>query len=302
MHMSKASKQNNRMQQEARFYELLGVRAFRKTLLMLENIKHHKDGKKNLNYHLRNSSVFSMEGYKGYILYNTCLHVISICFVVAYFLITMLAGKQYTILTIIMCIVLAINCYCLMLQRYVFLKIQLHLAKRKNGLARRETLYIQKIITKLQEQDVSDLLCEYKEICRIKESINVGTDCLIDEQNAVILTKVGSIFQELHIRKQNINCPFCDKQIAQIIDSFSKKPKVITNIERRVSKLQKLFKMNDSSNVLYGYAIITSSGSSEEAYRILFPNGTREEIECILNAAIKAYKHVLDIEKRSTAS
>ena len=146
------------------------------------------------------------------------------------------------------------------------------------------------------------MLCEYKEICRIKESINAGTDCLIDEQNAVVLTKIGAIFQDLHIRKQNTNRPFCDKQIDQIIDSFSKKPKVITNIERRVSKLQKLFKMNDSSNVLYGYAIITSSGSSEEAYRILFPNGTREEIECILNAAIKAYKHVLDIEKRSTAS
>ena len=298
MDTSKASKQTNRWKKETRLYELLGIRTFRKMLFLLESFKHHKDDRKNLNYHLRDSSIYSMESYKGYILYNTCLHVISICFVAVFFLITMLIEEHYLILTVVMCIVLAVNCYCLMLQRYVFLKIQLHLMRRKDGFARRKALVCQGITTKLQEQEYSDLLGEYEEICIITQNIALGAECFIDEYNSEVLTKISAIIQKPnHITRQNASCSIFDKKMSQIIGSFPEKPKIITSIERKVSTLQKLFKMNDSYNVLYDYAFITSSRQGEELYRVLFPNSTREEIECILSAAVLAYEHVLDIKE-----
>ena len=41
---------------EVKIYELLGIKLFKKAVFKLEKIIHRKDGKKNINYHIKNSN------------------------------------------------------------------------------------------------------------------------------------------------------------------------------------------------------------------------------------------------------
>ena len=279
---------------EARCYELLGVKQFRKLLFWIEARKHRKDGGKNANYHLRDASIYSMESYHGYILYNTGLHVISILFAASYFLITWLIGRSYPVLTVLMCLILVFNCYCIMLQRYVYLKIQSHSARRKARLAKKEASLYQTIKEQLGAYDESTLLSDYENLCRIKEKIAADAECFLDDRDAELLRKLGSI-----IRKPDQNpaqraaAEDCSEQVGQLISAFPDRPAVVLGIERRVSALQKMQKKNHAGNVLYGYTIVTLSESCEKEYKRLFPNSDREEIEAVFGAAARAYEHVL---------
>ena len=280
---------------EIRCYELLGVRSFRKLLFLIEAKKHRRDGKKNPNYHLRDFSVYSMECYKGYILYNTCLHVIGIALAASAYLSMLLSGKRPPVLSALVLLILIVNCYSLMLQRYVFLKIRSCLTKRKAVLAHREDLYCQKIEAKLPQYDRAVLLSDYRQFCSIKESMDTGSEIFLDDHAADVLSRVSGIIREPNKKAgRRIGVSDWKKPVGQVIASFPRKPAAVSATTRRVSMLQNACKTKRSCNVLFGYSLITASDSCEAAYRSLFPNGTREEIETIVNAAVRAYEHVLD--------
>lgn len=61
---------------ELRIYYLLGVQQFRKVILWLEKVKHHRDNSRNENYHLSKFDLISIERYTGFLIYNAFLHCI----------------------------------------------------------------------------------------------------------------------------------------------------------------------------------------------------------------------------------
>lgn len=51
---------------EKKIYELLGIKVFRKLVFMLEKFLHIKDKKKNINYHLKQKNLSSIQDFKKY--------------------------------------------------------------------------------------------------------------------------------------------------------------------------------------------------------------------------------------------
>lgn len=113
-----------------RMYEFLGIKVFRKLILKFEHIRHRNDNLKNINYRLKENSITSWQSFKGYLLYNAVCHIGSLAFVVVYFVVTWIFGIRYIILDVLMYILTVINLYCIMLQRYIFIKIKTYTEKR----------------------------------------------------------------------------------------------------------------------------------------------------------------------------
>lgn len=63
---------------EMRMYELLGIKWFRKNILLFERIKHAKNGGKNENYHPQDTSCTTLQRFSGYLIYNSIFHIVSL--------------------------------------------------------------------------------------------------------------------------------------------------------------------------------------------------------------------------------
>ena len=108
---------------ETKIYELLGVKIFKKLVFRLEKIIHRKDKGKNINYHLKNSiSKESIDGFRKYLYFNGYIHTSNIIKgIVA--IVAMIVFNTNPILVVILSLLLVKDAYCIMLQRYNWIKL-----------------------------------------------------------------------------------------------------------------------------------------------------------------------------------
>ena len=109
---------------ETRLYEVLGIRLFRKLLFGLERLRHRRDGGKNVNYHLRSVHPGSAEAFSGYLLYHTLLHSVAILLLVIPFCLLREIRASLFWADGILLLLFLLNVWCLMLQRYTFLRLR----------------------------------------------------------------------------------------------------------------------------------------------------------------------------------
>mgnify|MGYP000026089989 CR=1 FL=1 len=119
---------------EEKIYELLGIKLFKKAVFKLEKIIHRKDKGKNINYHIKKAdSVESVNSFKKYLYYNGGIHLKNLILGISALI--MIPIIRTPIITIPMSILLVKDIYCVMLQRYNWLKLQKY---EKKLLERRE--------------------------------------------------------------------------------------------------------------------------------------------------------------------
>ncbi|MBQ7136348.1 MAG: hypothetical protein IJO43_00025 [Bacilli bacterium] len=106
---------------EMKLYEKLGVKGFQKLVFKLEKVIHFKDKKKNINYHIKNSSVDELKAFKKYLYYNGVIHVRNSIGLVGFLAFQQLFLSNWLLLYIVPS--LTKNLYCVMLQRYNYLRI-----------------------------------------------------------------------------------------------------------------------------------------------------------------------------------
>lgn len=284
---------------ERKIYELLGVKRFRRLVLLLERTKHRKDRLTNKNYHLSSNNIYAVKRYTGYMLFNSVCHIISLIMVIFYFYIVNGFGIGIKILDWFMCILSVLNIYCIMLQRYTYIKvmplINAHAKKREN--------MIQKAMTQLSgnlmDYDKNELQNEYNLITRIHDSIENGTVCILEEQDSMLLRSISKkthdILSNLIIKKR---CYVKSKPLKKLSFNIPSHPYVIHKMDFYASKLQRLFKFEGRSNVLYGFGIITDDPDSEAAYRELIINNTRDSVELVFDILFLVYNKEI-VSRRS---
>lgn len=109
---------------ESKIYEFLGIKLFKKAVFKLEKIIHKKDGKKNINYHIKNSiNKQSVDDFKKYLYYNGTIHIRNLLFDIPAVILTIVSKFNPLIITIIF-LWLIKDVYCIMLQRYNWIKIK----------------------------------------------------------------------------------------------------------------------------------------------------------------------------------
>lgn len=275
---------------ELRVYELLGIRLFRKAILLFEKIRHLRDGDRNENYHPKNTSLTTIESFSGYLVYNFLFHIVSIALVIVYFAITIAMQVHYLGIDIVMYIVVVFDLYCLILQRYIYLKFKLHSTKARE---KRDT-QLQKIIKKirplLDEKDIVELQEEYELLLRFHESQLTGADCVLDSCSSECLKRLSVIAEQCQVVRTK-----SPTMRGEIGATFGERlsllePRLYSDAEKRVSNLQTFLGVDKLRNVSFGYSFITEDSNCEASLCALFPNMSRESVEFTILCLLTAYE------------
>ena len=108
---------------EIKLYEMIGVRFFQGLVFSLERFIHRRDGGTNQNYHFSKNHKTTMLGFRKYLFYNAAIHVRNIFIIIFIFVVKYILKRLYWI-DILLILLLLKDFYCVMLQRYNYLRIQ----------------------------------------------------------------------------------------------------------------------------------------------------------------------------------
>ena len=156
---------------EVKIYELLGIKLFKKAVFKLEKIIHRKDGKKNINYHIKNSNdMESVDNFKKFLYYNGAIHTKNLIFDIP--VIILMIVFRYNLILIVPIMLWSIkDIYCIMLQRYNWLKIngfeeKLEVRKNKRIERRVEEIDKEKIKVNLEQKEIdkNELVAELEKM------------------------------------------------------------------------------------------------------------------------------------------
>jgi hypothetical protein len=275
---------------ERNLYELLGVKLFRKAVMAFERARHKKDGGVNTNYHLKSCSLSAAYNYKWYLVYNSVFHVISILLTAAYFAITRVFGEVYLAADILVCIIILFNIYCLMLQRYTWLR----LAERIWRLEKRRAQRIAKSTARYEEnmsnRAESDLSAEYGLILKIKGAAESGEELVISADDIGALSGIAAVTYSSEKNRSTPGTSFVEAgNFESFLSEMPERTYVTGKVERRVSSLQKFFGVPWKQNVLFSFSVLTKDAESERLYRDIFHISDRDGAEEILESLLLAY-------------
>ena len=177
---------SNKKKLELKIYEFLGVKQFKKAVFMLEKIIHKRDKGKNINYHIKNSNDReSVDSFKKYLYYNGFIHTKNLITGIPIIVFAILCGQNLLFL-IPLILFLIKDVYCVMLQRYNWLKIsefekKLEIRDEKKIDLSRKNFAKKEIKIKMIEKDVSsDIMIEKLQLLRSYLLEKSNDMCTID--------------------------------------------------------------------------------------------------------------------------
>lgn len=279
----------NRM--ELRVYEILGIKLFRRVVLLFENIKHSKDGSRNENYHPQNTSVNSLESFSGYLLYNAMLHIVSILLAIVYFAVGLSLRFNYLWADILMYCIVVFNLYCIMLQRYIYLKMKFYMNRAIAKREHRIQIALNNISSFIDEKESNEFREEYDLIQKIFHSISTGNDCVLGADCTETLNRLAIVAERTKANiPQRVKTEVKEETVHRILSGVTGRTKLVGRVERMTSDLQKILKRPETSNVQFGYSFITETPKCEEAFCRLFPIRTRDKVEFTIVILLTAYQ------------
>ena len=110
---------------EMKLYEILGINLFRGGVFKLEKLLHRKDKGRNTNYHIASIEPQSADGFIKYLFYNGAIHARNILFFLVLFAVRYIVFRSVSVIDILLWLLFLKDCYCVMLQRYNFLRISI---------------------------------------------------------------------------------------------------------------------------------------------------------------------------------
>ena len=139
MKLSKEDRKKRREKIELKIYQFLGVKQFRALTFKLEKLVHIKDKKQNHNYHINpdsgksliNCTIDEMEDFKKKLYYNGSIHVKNLIFLAITSLVILIVPTFNKYLLILNLVLAIKDAYCVMLQRYNYIRISNTIDKRK---------------------------------------------------------------------------------------------------------------------------------------------------------------------------
>lgn len=109
---------------EMRIYEALGVKIFRALVFKLEKFIHRRDRGKNVNYHIKTYEPLAINKFIKYLFYNGAIHVRNIAVFLLIFICRYAIFRVVSVMDVFLWLLFLKDCYCVMLQRYNYLRIQ----------------------------------------------------------------------------------------------------------------------------------------------------------------------------------
>lgn len=143
---------------ELKIYKILGVKQFRNLAFKLEKLIHIKDKKKNINYHINDcKDLVSVNKFKKYLYYNGFIHVKNLIFG-SVGLALMIILNTSVVPIVALSTLLLKDAYCVMLQRYNWIRITRHEEKLKA----RERKRIDKVKSNINKEKIEEVITNNK--------------------------------------------------------------------------------------------------------------------------------------------
>ena len=174
---------------ESKIYEFLGVKYFKQLTFKLEKLIHRKDKGQNKNYHLMGNGIDAIENFRKYLYYNGFIHVKnSIALIIGLTVFVLTTGFNYYLIPFILLLIK--DLYCVMLQRYNWIKLN----EYKEKLEQRENRKVMKEANKIKEKDFSYNLEQINamldELRKLKDYLTNNGTVNIDNDGYKMLSEV----------------------------------------------------------------------------------------------------------------
>lgn len=192
---------------ECKIYEFLGVKYFKKLTFKLEKIIHRKDKGTNINYHVKNTfSKESVNSFKKYLYYNGFIHAKN--FIIGFLMILgyLILGMN-PLLIFSTGVLIVKDAYCLMLQRYNYLKLN----EFEKKLDLREEKKINREIENINKDELDRKILERKiDREELIKNLKILKSYLLEENNldanldidSLLLIRDGIIDEKILIKKR----------------------------------------------------------------------------------------------------
>ena len=174
---------------ESKIYEFLGIKYFKQLTFKLEKLIHKKDKEQNKNYHLMGNGIEAIENFRKYLYYNGFIHVKnSIALIIGLTVFVLTTGFNYYLIPFILLLIK--DLYCVMLQRYNWIKLN----EYKEKLEQRENRKVMKEANKIKEKDFSYNLEQINtmldELRKLKDYLTNNGTVNIDNDGYKMLSEV----------------------------------------------------------------------------------------------------------------
>lgn len=276
---------------EARIYECLGVKYFKNLILKLEKIRHGKAKGRNDNYHPHDLTSHALVAFSGHLYYNTLLHSISIVLLTVYLVLSIIFSHGLWYLTVVAVIFFVIDVYCIMLQRYTFLKIRRILYHRREKFKNAKRLLLPNLQNRLSSIDKNELYKDLQFLYELQRSFTSGETFFITEHAVESLRRLGyavegnSDYQAI-AHTNHRSCNNTDS-----LTDFS--PYIHSRTNLRVSKLQKRLGISSARNVHFGFFVVAETLHIECLFCSVFSTYSRDKLENAVTLLITAYTNTL---------
>ena len=276
---------------ELRIYGLLGIVPFKRLLLRIEKIKHRNKGTNNDNYHPSKLTPSSLIAFRGYLQYNALLHIVSIFLVTFYFVISSYAHISLWWITCLAWLILVVDLYCIILQRYTYLRAKRVLVRCDYI----ETQISERAVAQLQNRIMHFTLEELQDDLSFLNKLHV---CSLSGETCIVSAGDTDTLKRLCIITENLE-GFSDNTGTKASTGSSTKPpktfgtNLYSRTSLRVSSLQHVLKVNNSENVLFGFVVVTETAAVESLYKGVFSTYSRDRLYRCIGRLISAYTHAI---------
>ena len=202
------TKNNRQKNTEIKIYEKLGVKSFQKCVFLLEKIIHFKDKGTNVNYHMKSNCLNDADDFTKFLFYNGSIHVKNAIFLSLALIAKVLFFNESTLmLALSSCfigVVITKDLYCVMLQRYNFVRIKTAVERKKEISDRKAENDSQKIIdNSISNTAIINLSKEEKEadiklIEELQSYLKNINDVVITEKDIEKLIRIREIIGLYH--------------------------------------------------------------------------------------------------------
>lgn len=248
---------------EKNIYERLGVVWFRDMLFQIEMFRHRSDGGRNLNYHLHHSSASEVEQFRMYLIYNAWLHILSGILIIVVQILEYILSPGWDIHELPAILLMILNLWCLMLQRYNDLRIRAVSVRHKRLFVQR----VQKLVLPVMAK------CASEKAEQLQEDLTLVKKLRSD----VITTLWDTDIPQLQHLTKLVSDSFCssgragvfydqpvDQLAARYKASLSPKEIITLRAERLLLQLRLKQYLPSKAKV-----VVTMDGDAEEAYYTL---------------------------------
>lgn len=289
MKTNKLIKKNNIA--EMRLYEILGVKLFRKVVLLFERIRHFKDGGHNENYHPRNTENHTLRCFSGYLIYNTMFHIVSLMLVAIYFTATRCLSMKNIVIDCIMVGVTVVDVYCIMLQRYIYLRFCQRINNRKSIAQEERKSRVESIFTVLCHKDFDKTEDEIAFLEDVRVRVLSGDDVVLTSDNEEVLSQISGVVSSTKTAETSVREALPDNtSFMGLINALPPQKRVIGSTQYRTSALQKILRFDKTHNVMFGVCVITENAIVESYYRAIFSDSSLDQFLETLDTLLEAYQ------------